>query len=147
MITREFINQEFLRKPVVTITIEEFAPKFLTVLGEVNRPGKIDIQAGANGIPIQVAVAQAGGFKNTAKTTEVTVRRASGGSNAAPTPVNVDSLLRHRVVRGSFSARGMSSLSRVAFFRGLAGDRIYAKTLLRTRSPRLRRVAHSVSAI
>jgi len=93
-IETEFVSQEFLRKPVVTISIEEFAPKVLTVMGEVNEPGSITLAPGINGVPIQIAVAEAGGFKNTAKTGEVSVTRAQPeGDEASVVVVDVDQML------------------------------------------------------
>ncbi|WP_269523420.1 polysaccharide biosynthesis/export family protein [Coraliomargarita parva] len=97
IIAQSFIDQQYLRKPVVTVSIEEFAPKVLTVMGEVNKPGTVQINPGLNGLPIQIAIAEAGGFKNTAKTTEVTVTRATSAEGEAPTAVvNVDRLLQSK---------------------------------------------------
>jgi len=94
-IEKEFVSQEYLRKPVVTISIEEFAAKVLTVMGEVNEPGSITLSPGVNGVPIQIAIAEAGGFKNTAKTGEVSVTRARPeGEEASTLVVDVDEMLR-----------------------------------------------------
>ncbi|MGZ0653988.1 polysaccharide biosynthesis/export family protein [Coraliomargarita sp. W4R53] len=75
-IESELVNKEFLRKPNVTISIEEFFPKIITVMGEVHNPGTIELAPGLNGIPVQVAIAQAGGFMNGAKSSEVLITRA-----------------------------------------------------------------------
>lgn len=99
MIEREFVAQEYLRKPAVTINIEEFAPKLLTVMGEVNDPGTVVLAPGVNGVPIQIAVAEVGGFKNTAKTSEVSVTRANPeGEEASTVIVNVDNILSKSTV-------------------------------------------------
>jgi len=79
-----FIEQRFLVSPVVTINIEAFSPKIVTVLGEVEKPGSIAIPEGRNGLPIQVAIAEAGGFTGAAQKGEIQLRRASTpGSNGA----------------------------------------------------------------
>jgi polysaccharide export outer membrane protein len=97
MIEQAFVQQEYLRKPVVTISIEEFSSKTVTVMGEVGRPGTVTLTPGQNGLPIQIAIAEAGGFKNTAKTGEVTVTRAKQSQGEALTlVVDVDGLLSSR---------------------------------------------------
>lgn len=82
LVERAFVKQQYLRNPVVSISIEEFAPKIVTILGEVEKPGPVAIPPGRNGIPLLVAVAGAGGFTGTAKLTQVRVTRASRGASA-----------------------------------------------------------------
>ena len=48
LIERAFIEQLYLVNPVVTISIDEFSPKVVTVLGEVEKPGSIKIPPGRN---------------------------------------------------------------------------------------------------
>ena len=75
-IESEFVTQRYLVSPVVTISIEEFSPKVVTVLGEVEEPGSIEIPEGRNGLAIQVAIAEAGGFTGAAQKGEVQLKRA-----------------------------------------------------------------------
>ena len=77
LIEAALIEQRYLVTPVVTISIEAFSPKVVTVLGEVEEPGSIAIPEGRNGLPIQVAIAEAGGFTGAAQKTEVQLKRAS----------------------------------------------------------------------
>jgi polysaccharide export outer membrane protein len=91
------VEQRYLVKPVVTISIDQFSPKFITVLGEVDRPGSIEIPQGRNGLPIQIAIAEAGGFTGAAHTSEVSVTRdnADGGGDVEKSiKVDVSSILR-----------------------------------------------------
>ncbi|WPJ97364.1 polysaccharide biosynthesis/export family protein [Coraliomargarita algicola] len=76
-IEEAFIEQRYLVKPVITISIEAFSPKVITVLGEVTNPGSIEIPHGRNGLPIQIAIAQAGGFTGAAAKTNVKITRAN----------------------------------------------------------------------
>jgi polysaccharide export outer membrane protein len=93
-IENAFVDQKYLRKPVVTISIEEFAPKVVTVLGEVNDPGTIELARGTSGTTIQMAVAQAGGFKNTAKTNAVVITRAKASAAGSKSQVvDVDDMI------------------------------------------------------
>lgn len=91
-----FTAQRYLVKPVVTISIEAFSPKVVTVLGEVEKPGSIAIPEGRNGLPIQVAIAEAGGFTGAAQKTEVQLKRAAlpGAGAGSSQVVNVSALLQ-----------------------------------------------------
>jgi polysaccharide export outer membrane protein len=94
-----FIKQRYLVNPVVTINIEAFSLKVVTVLGEVEEPGSITIPEGRNGLPLQVAIAEAGGFTGAAQKNEVTLRRATkpGQEKAGDTlVVNVNDLLQSK---------------------------------------------------
>ena len=95
-IERRFIEMEYLVKPVVTINIEEFSPKFITVLGEVGSPGSIEIPTGSNSLPIQMVIAGAGGFKGAANRSSVKVTRAQDSESDQTAPgeiVNVAAIL------------------------------------------------------
>ncbi len=101
-IERSFVEQQYLRHPIITISIKEFAPKLVTVLGEVESPGSIKIPPGRNGIPVQIAIAGAGGFTGTAKTTEVNVTRAATlTGERSRAVVNVDGILKSKGSRAS----------------------------------------------
>ncbi len=97
LVEHTFVDQEFLRQPVVTISIEAFSPKIVTVLGEVERPGNVEIPPGRNGLPIQTVIAEAGGFTGTAKSTDVNITRASSTqAERSNEVVNVDKMLNSR---------------------------------------------------
>lgn len=89
-----FVKQEYLRQPFVTISIEAFSPKVVTVLGEVKQPGNVSIPPGRNGLAIQIAIAEAGGFTGTAKAADVRVTRViDDRGGRTQTIVNVDDIL------------------------------------------------------
>lgn len=110
LIERAFVEQKYLRKPVVTLSIKDFSPKTLTVLGEVERPGTIEIPPGQNGLPIQIAIAEAGGFGGSAKTNALVVTRANPVAGE-PTmdKVDVDKLLQSSGVASSKEGVPLSS--------------------------------------
>ena len=94
LVEQVFVQQQYLRNPVVSISIQEFAPKMVTILGEVEQPGAVAIPPGQNGIPLLVAVAGAGGFTGIAKLNQVRVTRAPRGASAQQIDlVNVGELL------------------------------------------------------
>ena len=96
-IEADFISEQFLVRPIVTISIVEFSPKVVTVLGEVESPGSIKIPVGRNSLSVQVAIAEAGGFTGAAQKTEVQLQRASTTSELESPEtliVNVSELLQ-----------------------------------------------------
>ncbi|MEM1223683.1 MAG: polysaccharide biosynthesis/export family protein [Verrucomicrobiota bacterium] len=90
MIEKKFVSEEYLRKPLVTVSIEEFSPKVVTVLGEVENPGSVEIPPGKNGIPLPVAVAGAGGFSGTAKLNEIRITRTNPEDPSKPLNVVIN---------------------------------------------------------
>ena len=96
-IEADFISEQFLVRPIVTISIIEFSPKVVTVLGEVERPGSIKIPVGRNSLSVQVAIAEAGGFTGAAQKAQVQIQRASTVSQLESPEtliVNVSELLQ-----------------------------------------------------
>tara|TARA_B110000977_G_scaffold169467_1_gene219454 strand:+ start:3844 stop:4422 length:579 start_codon:yes stop_codon:yes gene_type:complete len=96
LIERAFVEQRYLVKPVVTISIDEFSPKVVTVLGEVEKPGSIEIPSGRNNLAIQIVIAEAGGFTGAAQKAEVHVSREGSQSssvNQKTTKVDVSAML------------------------------------------------------
>ena len=62
---------DFVRRPNVTVLVEEYTTQGVAVIGEVNKPGVIPIYSGRNVLDILSA---AGGLKDTAST-EILIRR------------------------------------------------------------------------
>jgi protein involved in polysaccharide export with SLBB domain len=96
LIEHTFVEQRYLVKPIVTISIDEFSPKVVTVLGEVERPGSIEIPPGRNNLAIQIVIAEAGGFTGAAHKTEVHVSREdnqNSSTNKKTIEVDVSAML------------------------------------------------------
>ena len=96
------ISERYLVRPVVTISIEEFSPKVVTVLGEVESPGSIKIPDGRNGLSVQVAIAEAGGFTGAANKNEVQLQRAVRNDQSIKEKsitVNVNELLLSKSIK------------------------------------------------
>ncbi len=68
-----FISRRYLLNPVVTLNITQFVPKEITILGEVESPGLIEIPAGKNDLALEVVIAEAGGFTDAADKGEVQI--------------------------------------------------------------------------
>lgn len=71
------IEEEFLRRPQVFVSIEGFSPRRITILGEIGSPTSIELPPGTNSFDIEVVIAMAGGFSDLARRSEVRVTRKS----------------------------------------------------------------------
>lgn len=90
--------KEFVKSPVVTVTLEEVAPAPISILGEVTRPGKYPYEPGMG---LLDALAQVGGLTEYAHQDRLFVLR----EKPTPTRIRFDARL---LLRGE--GRGMSFL-------------------------------------
>ena len=86
------LKDGYIRNPQVTILVKEYAAWRVSVLGEVKKPGTVEIPP-EEALTLLQAVAYAGGFQNVAKTDEVIVRRIIDGKETK-TKVNATRLMR-----------------------------------------------------
>ncbi len=83
----------YLRNPQVTITIEDYAPRVVTITGQIKSPSRYSM-------PVETAmslvdlIGMAGGFTDTAKGTEVRVTRVYPDGTRKTFTVDVDSLMK-----------------------------------------------------
>ena len=73
-IAKAYQDGRILRHPEVTVTVEEYAPRVVTVLGKVKYPGRIDLPPDQQWNIMDV-ISKAGGFDDTARGTAVKVTR------------------------------------------------------------------------
>jgi polysaccharide export outer membrane protein len=77
---RNALGARYIRDPRVTLTIATYAKQTLTILGEVKRPGKIEMPDDGE-LDLLGAVALAGGFTDIAETGHIIVRRVIDGKD------------------------------------------------------------------
>lgn len=85
----------FLRNPQVTITIEEYAPREVSIQGEIRSPGRYPLPIEASMTVIEL-VTRAGGLTDTAKGTEVTITRVGLNGKKEVFTIDVESLIKGR---------------------------------------------------
>lgn len=83
----------FLRAPQVTINVEEYAPREISVQGEVRNPGRLSLPI-ESGMTILDAITRAGGFTDTAKGNAVNVTRVMPDGSKQVFTIDVQSLIR-----------------------------------------------------
>lgn len=108
-------EKNILQKPLVKITVREYALREVSVLGAVNSPGKFSLPREADSIEIFDLFSRMGGFRPTAKSGEVKVTRLDGDGKEKVFIVNVE-----RMITG----RGTASGTQESFLI-FPGDRIF----------------------
>jgi polysaccharide export outer membrane protein len=78
---RERLDRDFLVNPQISLTIEEYAKRRFTVLGQVQKPGTFEIPS-EESVTLLQAIAMAGGYTRLANRSNVTVTRVTAGKSA-----------------------------------------------------------------
>ena len=95
VIEQAYRDDHYLKKPQVTINIEEYAPREVSVDGKVRNPGRYPLPIEAN-MSVLDLVTKAGGMTDTAKGTAISVTRISADGKKTVFTVDVESLLKGR---------------------------------------------------
>jgi polysaccharide export outer membrane protein len=101
------LDKDYIINPHVTLTIMEYAPQWVTVLGEVQKPSQVAIPP-EGGLDLMGAIALAGGYSRTADPANITVVRIAGG--------------QHQVLK--VNAKKLAADSKSSTFVVLPGDTI-----------------------
>jgi len=88
-----YVDGRFLRKPQVTINVEEYAPREVSIHGQVRTPGRYSLPIEAT-MTVLDLVTKAGGLTDTAKGTEITVTRVLPNGERTKYTVDVESLIK-----------------------------------------------------
>ncbi len=104
---RAKLDKDYIVNPQVTLTILEYAPQWVTVLGEVQRPSQVQIPPDGN-LDLMGAIALAGGYTRVADPSRIIIRRNVNGQDLV---LKVD-------------ARKLAGDARAQSFPVIAGDRI-----------------------
>jgi protein involved in polysaccharide export with SLBB domain len=77
---RERLDKDYIINPQVTLTVLEYATQWVTVLGEVQKPGTVEIPPEGN-LDLLGAIALAGGYTKIAAPNRISVRRTVNGQD------------------------------------------------------------------
>jgi polysaccharide export outer membrane protein len=83
----------YLRKPEVTVTVEEYSPREVSIQGQVKNPGRYQLPVEAT-ISVLDLVTKAGGFTDTAQGTSVRVTRMLPDGATKVITIDVESLIK-----------------------------------------------------
>ncbi|MFT3781654.1 MAG: polysaccharide biosynthesis/export family protein [Nibricoccus sp.] len=85
----------YLKNPQVTINIEEYAAREVSIQGMVRNPGRYPLPIEATMTVLEL-VTKAGGLTDTAKGTAITVTRISNDGKKSVFTIDIESLIRGR---------------------------------------------------
>ena len=94
-VEKAYQDGRFLRNPRVTISVEEYAAREVSIQGQVRSPGRYPLPIEASMTIIEL-VTRAGGFTDTAKGTSVRVTRILPGGIQKNYEIDVESLIKGR---------------------------------------------------
>ncbi|MCU0792152.1 MAG: polysaccharide export protein [Opitutaceae bacterium] len=94
-IEKAYQDGRFLRAPRVTISVEEYAAREVSIQGQVRSPGRYPLPIEAS-MTILELVTRAGGFTDTARGTAVRITRISPDGTKRNFEVDVESLIKGR---------------------------------------------------
>jgi polysaccharide export outer membrane protein len=87
VVETKLIEGEFLKRPQVSILVEEYTSKKVSVFGQVKKPGTLAFRDGMN---VVEAISEAGGFTSMARTNDTTVIRiVEGDKKSFKVPVEL----------------------------------------------------------
>ncbi|MBC8008497.1 MAG: polysaccharide biosynthesis/export family protein [Burkholderiales bacterium] len=94
-IEKAYQDNRYLRSPRVTISVEEYSSREVSIQGQVRSPGRYPLPIEAS-MTILELVTRAGGFTDTAKGKSVRVTRVLPDGTKRTFDVDVDSLIKGR---------------------------------------------------
>lgn len=95
VIEKAYQDGRYLRTPRVTITVEEYASREVSIQGQVRSPGRYPLPIESS-MTILELVTRSGGFTDTAKGTSVRVTRILPDGTKKNFEVDVESLIKGR---------------------------------------------------
>lgn len=90
---RQLYDRDFLRNPQITITVIEYTPRTVQVLGAVNQPGSIAFTPEQQ-MGLVEAIARAGGQARIADLKRVRLSRAKPDGTTETVTINVDDIMK-----------------------------------------------------
>lgn len=94
-VEKTYIEERFLKRPQVTIFIEEYSPREISILGQVRSPGKYPLPTESS-LSVVEAITRAGGLTDVARGSDVRLTRLGEDGEEVMHRVNVDATLRGR---------------------------------------------------
>jgi polysaccharide export outer membrane protein len=93
IIENAYRDGRYLRSPQVTITVEEYAPREVSIQGQVRNPARYTLPIEQTMTVLEL-VTRAGGFTDTARGTAVSVTRIKDDGTKEVFSVDVESLIK-----------------------------------------------------
>lgn len=95
-IAQAYVREEILVQPHISLSVVEYFPRVISVLGQVNKPGKIELPIESESLSIVEAISNAGGLTRIAKSDTVRVTRRSETGEEKIVSVDVERMIDGR---------------------------------------------------
>ena len=95
VIENAYKDGRYLRKPAVTVAIEDYAPREVSIQGQVKNPGRYPLPI-ESWMSVLDLVTKAGGFTDTAQGTAVRITRILPDGSTRVITLDVESLIKGR---------------------------------------------------
>ena len=92
LLLTDLFKKDFLVNPQINITVTEYTPRTVNVLGAVNNPGSVVVPPEKD-LSLLDAVARSGGFSRLANRTKVSLTRTLANGQTENFTVNADQLM------------------------------------------------------
>jgi polysaccharide biosynthesis/export protein len=92
-IENAYKDGRYLRNPAVTVAVEEYAPREVSINGQVKNPGRFPLPVESS-MTVLDLVTKAGGFTDTAQGTQVRVTRILPDGSTRVITLDVESLIK-----------------------------------------------------
>ncbi len=99
LIQRGFRDGRFLRNPQVTVNVEEYAPREVSIQGQIRNPGRYTLPIESTFTVVEL-VTKAGGITDIGKGTAVSITRLNPDGSQKTFTVDVESLIRGKKGQG-----------------------------------------------
>ncbi len=87
-INKAYVEERFLRNPQIIISVSQYSPKVVSVLGQVNRPGSVQLPNDTNSLSLARIISLVGDFRGVARKDAIRVVRKD--LNGKETTIIVD---------------------------------------------------------
>jgi len=101
LIEKRYVSEGYFLKPQVILSFDSYAPRNVSVLGQVNNPSQVDFSIEKGDMGIVSAITKAGGFTRVARPEQVRVTRNVDGKDTTII-VNVASYLDQTAKNNEF---------------------------------------------
>jgi polysaccharide export outer membrane protein len=99
-VAKRYIDTEIFVHPEVVVSVTDFSPRDVVLLGQVGTPGKVSFPAEATSMSIVEAVASAGGFTRMANQSSVKVTRKDDNGDEHTVILDVQKMINGHADKG-----------------------------------------------
>lgn len=101
LVEQLYVERRILKKPMVSLIVQAYAVRDISILGAVRGPGKMSFPPEKSTLDITDVVTRAGGFLPTAKSDAVKITRIDAGGRETTIELNVEAMLTRRGANSS----------------------------------------------